>query len=252
MPFTEWGFEITREELEGWVLFEDEDVLAVNKPGGVVCHPSKRGPWSSLVGACREYTGLERLYMPSRLDRETSGVVVFGKRRETGSELQRAIQSRRVKKTYVAVMRGEMRESRVVKEPIGAAEGSVVVVRRAIVDGGQAAETAFEPVAWTGGYTLARVRPHTGRLHQIRVHAEWLGHALIGDKIYGGDGSAFLEFLERGWTEELAERMELRRHALHASRIEFELHGRTVAYEAPLAEDMRAFCESHGLDATLV
>jgi 23S rRNA pseudouridine1911/1915/1917 synthase len=250
MPFTEWGYEITREELAGWILVEDGDVLAVDKPGGVVCHPSKHGPWSSLIGACREYTGLERLYMPSRLDRETSGVVVFGKHREIGSALQRAIQARRVAKTYLAVVHGEMRDACVVREPIGRAEGASVLVRRAVAAGGQEAETAFEPLAWTSDWTLARVRPHTGRLHQIRVHAEWLGHPLVGDKIYGSDGSAFLEFIEHGFTEGLAKRLPLRRHALHATRIEFDLHGRKLAFEAPLAGDLREFCKSHGLDTT--
>jgi len=98
MPCREWGWEITPEELRGWILYEDERLLVVNKPGLVVCHPSKHGPWSSLIGACREYLSLERLHMPSRLDRETSGVVVFARDAEAGSLLQRAMQNRKVHK----------------------------------------------------------------------------------------------------------------------------------------------------------
>jgi len=94
MPLTDTGWLITPDELKSWILHEDEEVVVINKPGLVLCHPSKSGAWSSLVGACREYFGSDRLHMPSRLDRETSGVVVFARTQELGSLLQRAIQHR--------------------------------------------------------------------------------------------------------------------------------------------------------------
>jgi len=92
------------------------------------------------------------------------------------------------------------------------------------------------------GYTLARVQPHTGRKHQIRAHAFWLGLPVIGDKLYGGDDSLYMEFVAHGWTPRLAGALEMGRQALHAARLEFRFPPRiTRTFSAPLAADMRAF-----------
>src|SRR5580704_15287924 len=95
-------------DFRSWILHEDEHLLVVNKPGDVVCHPSKAGPWSSLVGAAREYLGLPTMHLVFRLDRETSGVVVLAKDAATASRLQVAMQKRRVGKSYLAVLTGEL------------------------------------------------------------------------------------------------------------------------------------------------
>lgn len=241
MGRTDWGWLITAEELRGWILREDGDLLVVNKPGSVVCHPSKHGPWSSLIGACRQYLGAEVLHMPSRLDRETSGVVVFARNRELGSKLQTAIERGRVRKTYETILSGRLEEPVTVEAPIGRATDSQVYLKQAVRADGQAAATEFVPLAWRGGYTLARVHPRSGRLHQIRVHAAHLGHSVAGDKLYGPDECLFLEFIERGFTARLAAALPLARQALHASRIEFDLHEGTLSFEAPLAPDLAAF-----------
>jgi 23S rRNA pseudouridine1911/1915/1917 synthase len=88
---------------------------------------------------------------------------------------------------------------------------------------------------------LARVQPHTGRKHQIRAHALWLGYPVLGDKIYGGDDSLYLEFIEHGWTERLAKNCGFTRQALHASRLEFKAPQFTRTFSAPLANDMKEF-----------
>ena len=230
MPRTDWGWLVTPEELQSWILYEDPDLFAVNKPGLVVCHPSKHGPWSSLVGACREYLGLERLHMPSRLDRETSGIVVFAKTPKLATRLQVAMQERRVRKTYHALLVGELRESVVVDQPLGPHPSSKVWIRQAVVPGGVAARTRFEPIGCEAGNTLARIIPETGRLHQIRVHAAWLGHPVAADKIYGPDELLFLEFLEQGWTPRLAAALPFEHQALHASDWSFA----NYAFRAPL------------------
>jgi len=240
MPRTEWGWEITPEEIGAWTIHRGGGLLVVNKPGLVPCHPSKHGPWSSLVGACREYLEVPRLHMPSRLDRETSGVVVLAWDAELGSRLQRAIEHRQVRKVYHAILCGELRKGVVVDQPLGKAEGSAVIVRRAVTPGGQPAQTDFEPLAWGGGFTLARVTPHTGRLHQIRVHASWLGHAVAGDKIYGPDERYFLEFIEHGWTPRLAAALPFERQALHASEWTCEEEHARMRFEAPLPEEWTA------------
>lgn len=232
MPRTEWGWEISPEELRSWILFEDERLLVVNKPGLVVCHPSKRGPRSSLIGACREYLGVERLHMPSRLDRETSGVVVFAKDAALGSLLQRAISHRKVRKVYHAVLMGVLEAAVTVEAGIGKDPGSAVWMKQAVVDDGQPARTEFFPVAAVDGYTLARVEPHTGRMHQIRVHAASIGHAVAGDKIYGPDEKLFLEFLEKGWTARHGEMLRFERQMLHAS--EWQYPDLPLCFYAPL------------------
>ena len=241
VPATGSGFEITLAELTTWIVFEDERLLVLNKPALVLCHPSKSGPWSSLIGACREYTGLATLHMPSRLDRETSGVVVFAKDRAMGSMLQRAIEHRQARKLYRAIVKGFMGGPVTVNQPIGLEGTSVVHIRQCVREDGASALTVFEPLEWREGYTLVDVRPLSGRMHQIRVHAAWLGHPIVGDKIYRPDPQLFLDFIERGWTAELQARLELPRQALHASRIEFEIEGGTLAFEAPFAADLVAF-----------
>ena len=235
---------ITPEELRSWILAETADWLAVNKPAGVVCHPSKHGPWSSLVGAAREYLGEAVLHMPSRLDRETSGIVVLARRREAGSLMQRAIQAGRVRKRYLAVLEGELREPRLVDLPIGRAPASAVFLKQAVREDGQPARTQFIPLDWRGGKTLARVEPETGRLHQIRVHAAAIGHPVAGDKLYGPDETLFLEFIRRGYTERLHRQLGAERHMLHAEELVFELDRGTIRFHAPLAADMARFWES--------
>ncbi len=248
MPVTDWGWLITPEEIESWIVHNDADVLAVNKPGLVVCHPSKHGPWSSLVGACREFLGLERLHMPSRLDRETSGVVVFAKHPAAASELQTAIERRMVTKSYLAILRGELKQNLTVDQPIGQHPDAKVFIRRAVVPHGQPAVTEFHPVASHHGFTLAKVKPQTGRMHQIRVHAEWMGHPIVGDKIYGGDETLFLRFIDTGYTPELAAALDWPRHALHALRLEFDLKSGSRIFEAPLAADLVSLCQKYQLD----
>lgn len=247
MPLTDWGWQITPEEFESWIVAEDERLLAVNKPGLVLCHPSKHGPWSSLVGAAREARGLARLHMPFRLDRETSGVVVLVKDAALASLMQRAVERRQVEKVYLAILEGRLETETLVDQPIGKALESRVVVRRAVTPQGQPSRTRFVPLSIRGGYTLARVDLYTGRLHQIRVHAAWLGHPVAGDKIYGPDETLFLEFIEQGFTPRLIGALPLRRQALHAWRVAFHLTSGGCRFEAPLPEDLSDFCRQTGL-----
>lgn len=238
MPETHWGFEIAPAEFESWVLYEDSDLLAIDKPGGVVCHPSKRGPRSSLIGAAREFRGLDVLHMPSRLDRETSGVVVFAKNKTAGSRLQKQIELRQVSKRYLAILEGRLERRIEVREPIGLCPAAAVKTRRAVSAGGKPAVTVFEPLETRASYTLVAVLPETGRMHQIRVHAAWAGHPIVGDKIYGPDETLYLEFVEHGFTPRLAQALPLRRHALHAERIAFT---DGPEFLAPLAPDLIDF-----------
>ncbi len=239
---------ITPVELESWIVHEDEHFLVVDKPGDVVCHPSKHGPWSSLVGAAREHAGLDTIHLVFRLDRETSGIVVLAKEPRTARRLQMAIQERRVGKTYIAVMTGEIPGAVTVDQPLGDDTASPVFMKSAVCPDGRPSVTRFEPLSRGGGFTLARVTTETGRKHQIRAHAQWLGHSLVGDKIYGPDARLYLDFIDRGWTPQLQALLHLPRQALHCARIDLAPAGMPFAFVAPLPADMRDFCERHGLD----
>ncbi|MDO8803230.1 MAG: pseudouridine synthase [Elusimicrobiota bacterium] len=238
---------IAPDELKSWIIHDDEDVLVIDKPGGVVCHPSKAGPWSSLVGAVREHSGLAVSHLVFRLDRETSGVVVLAKTSAVAGRLQKALRLRRVGKAYLAIMTGEFSEPVTVDQPLGGDESSPVLAKSAVRPGGQSAVTHFTPLSRGGGFTLVRVVTETGRKHQIRAHAQWLGKCLVGDKIYGPDERCFLDFLARGWTPDLAEKLLLPRQALHCSGIDMRKAGVERVFSAPMPADMRAFCDTRGI-----
>lgn len=235
-------------EVPGWIVFENDELLVVNKPGDVVCHPSKAGPWSSLVGALREHTGLPTVHLVFRLDRETSGIVVLTKTSAMASRLQVAMQKRRVGKAYVAIVTGELSTPITVDQPLGDDHHSVVFLKSAVVPEGQPSISHFTPLARGGGYTLVRVVTETGRKHQIRAHAQWLGHSLVGDKIYGPDARCYLEFIDHGWTENLARQLLLPRQALHCAEIDLNRAGLPHVFRATLADDLRAFCAQHGIE----
>ena len=238
---------ISPDELSSWILYEDDSVIVVDKPGDVVCHPSKAGPWSSLAGAVREYAGLKASHLIFRLDRETSVVVVFAKSADAARRLQEAVRLRRTDKYYLALMTGELSEPVTVEQPLGNDPESPVLAKCAVVPGGRSAVTRFTPLAAGGGFTLAGVVIATGRKHQIRAHAQWLGKHLVGDKIYGPGERFFLEFIERGWTKALAEKLLMPRQALHCHSVAFRGAGMDRVFRSPMPADMSGFCEDFGI-----
>ena len=240
-------------DLPGWILRDDDDLLVVNKPGWLVCHPSKNGPLSSLVGAVSEYAGGGKRHLVARLDRETSGLVVFAKRPAVARKLQMAFQKRLVRKRYLAVLEGRLEGGVRVEQPIARRPGGPVFVKSEVREDrtAQDAVTEFAPLAHGGGRTLCEVVPVTGRKHQIRVHAAWLGHPVTGDKIYGPDETLYLEFIERGWTKRLEAALPIQRQALHCAALEFAFPEDPLLLEAPPTEDFRQFCEARmGMDAS--
>jgi 23S rRNA pseudouridine1911/1915/1917 synthase len=238
---------ITADEVPGWIVYEDAQLLVVNKPGDVVCHPSKAGPWSSLVGALREYAKLETVHLVFRLDRETSGVVVLAKDAAMASRLQVAMQKRKIGKAYFAILSGELNGAVTVNQPLGDDLASPVFVKTCVRPDGQAAVSHFTPLSVGGGFSLVRVVTETGRKHQIRAHAQWLGHTMVGDKIYGPDARCYLDFIDHGWTPALEAKLLLPRQALHCAEIDLRATGVDKGFSAPLPTDLRDFCLRHGL-----
>ena len=212
---------ITRDELASWIVRDDEKLLVVNKPPFVVVHPSKAGPWSSLVGASREFTGLERMHLVFRLDRETSGIVLVAKDPDAHRDLMRQFERREVEKSYLAIVEGRLEEPRgSIDYPLGRARASSIGLKIAVSADGQPSLTEWRRVEELEDCTLVECMPHTGRQHQIRVHMAAIGHPLVGDKLYGPDEGYFQKAADGELTGDDLRALGLARHALHSHRLE--------------------------------
>ena len=233
------------------VLWEDDLLLAVNKPAQMNVYPTPRHRHGSLMELVhqrhRDLHGPSE-YSPSlchRLDRETSGLVLFAKSRAARAELARQFEERNVEKTYLAVVRGAVEPAAgTIDLPIGpAGESTVEIKMGAARDGqGQPAVTRYRVLRHLTGRSLVELAPRTGRQHQLRVHMAAIGHPLVGDKLYLGGDRIFLRSLEGELDDEEIARLGLARQALHAWRLGLrhpESRQRTTV-EAPLWPDMES------------
>ncbi len=222
------------------VVYEDDVLIVVSKPAGMLVHPSGARTKGTVVGLLRERYGPE-VDLAHRLDRETSGLLILTRTRQANRIMKAAFKQRRVKKRYLALVRGcPPWEDVVVNLPLGPSDGPVRV-RQAVREDGHPASTRFQVVdRFSPHHALVAAEPLSGRLHQIRVHLEALGYPVFGDKIYGNDGTPFLEFYEHGLTPALVERLGHWRHALHASELWFDhpTEDRVLHVHAPLPRDL--------------
>ncbi len=240
------------------VLASRDGWLAVSKPAGLLVHPTRPGRLVTLHGLLRHWLALElanagQVSLIQRLDRETSGVLLVATAARLARHFSRQIERGEMRKEYRAIVLGWPDwDTRTSDAPI-LREGSrgpfKIWLKQAVHADGAAARTEFSVLQRfeRNGtrFALVSARPRTGRMHQIRVHAAALGHALAGDKIYGPDEGCYLRFIETGWTPELAEVLHLPRHALHAHRLEFsDVDGRRVSVVAPAPPDLEAFAGS--------
>jgi 23S rRNA pseudouridine1911/1915/1917 synthase len=228
------------------VLFEDEDLLVVDKPGGMVCHSAQRPEYGSLVEWLREY-GVTTPRMINRLDRETSGLIVIAKNERAAKILGKAVLRREIEKQYLAICWGEFAaEQGVIDQPIAVSQTSVVYTKRVVnAADGKPSVTGYAIEKRLRDFTVVRLTPRTGRAHQLRVHMAWLGHPIVGDKIYGPDETLYLQFIEKGVTNEMLDKLLLPRHALHAESVAFR-HPTTqqiCTFRAPLPDDMKIFIQ---------
>ena len=236
---------ISEEILRSSIIFEDDDIVVVNKPGWFVCHPSKRGPWSSLVGATREFLGLDTIFLVGRLDRETSGVVLMAKNQAAARIWQKALEQKQVKRTYLAIVEGELNEEVQVAGFVGNDPDSKVFVKQRVTVKSRTskkADTRFFPLYSAEGYTFVSVLTKTGRKHQIRLHAQSIGYPLVGEKLYGHDESYYLNFCESGWNSSWMVELGMDRQALHARR--FGYLDEDEIFEAEIPSDIMSFLEN--------
>ncbi len=227
------------------VLHEDESLLAISKPAGILCHPTDRTVLNTVTAILRRQFPGTALRLAHRLDRDTSGVLLLAKSAEAAKRLQRDFLRRRVQKEYLAIVRGRAPFQKIdVALPIGR-EGLGIHVRQ-IVGTGSPAQTEFECLQASPSASLLLARPRTGRLHQIRVHLAFLGLPLLNERLYGEDGGKlFLAELASARKEGAPRQM------LHARRliIDHPMNGRRLSIEAPVPDDFRAVLKEHGLDS---
>jgi 23S rRNA pseudouridine1911/1915/1917 synthase len=228
------------------VLYEDEDLLAVNKAPGIIVHPARGNPHGTLVNAVAYHAenlskvgGPWRPGVVHRLDRDTSGVIVFAKNDTAHLALARQWEDRAVRKEYVAIVEGAPAlDADVIEQPLGRDRHvrERYAVRR---DGsGKEAQSQYEVAERFDGFALVRVWPKTGRTHQIRIHLAHIGHRVVADRQYGSRDRLMLQDLARGRAE--ADEVLIARQALHAASLTLR-HPRTgepLVLEAPLPEDM--------------
>jgi len=224
------------------ILFEDRDVVVVNKPAGMVTHPSAGHGSGSLVNAllyhCKDLSSINGTLRPGivhRLDMDTSGAIVAAKNDNAHRSLADQFAARTVKKEYLALCYGKpprdifFCDGRIGRHPVRRTEMTICKA----ADEGRDAYTDFQVLErFKGDRFLVRAMPRTGRTHQIRVHLAKNGYPILSDKMYGKE-SALPE-------------LGLARHALHAAKLSFEHPGtgQRVSFEAPLAEDMRGAAET--------
>lgn len=241
-------------ELDFKVIDEDSSWIVVEKPAHLVVHPCSDKEEPTLLGGLQALLACDladgsKLSILTRLDRETSGLVLVAKKREIARELSTQFEARSVRKEYLALVHGwPAWESFECEAPIlraGEVGDSEVWVRQAVHPGGKASTTDFsveERVKWDGReFAWIRCIPKSGRMHQIRVHLEYLGHPIVGDKIYGTDGEAYLQQVRGGLTRELLEQLILPRHALHATRLTISWKGHSLSWESGLPADLARF-----------
>ncbi|RZO96670.1 MAG: RluA family pseudouridine synthase [Gammaproteobacteria bacterium] len=220
------------------IIFEDEEIMIINKSVGMVVHPGSGNPDGTLVNALlahEESLGfLPRAGIVHRLDKDTSGLMVVAKKEAAYLNLIEQLKERSVKRTYMAIVVGVPISNKIINEPIG--RHPKIRTKQAVVKNGKEAITRVSLSESFQGYSLLRVNLETGRTHQIRVHLSHAGYPIVGDSVYG----ARKQFAP-GSTEGLKNIISsFTRQALHASELEL-IHPsseKLVSFEADLPEDM--------------
>lgn len=225
-PMEEYSVSLDNNKIPLTILYEDAYILVINKPPGMITIPSREHPSGSLANALMGYyekIGLSAApHIVTRLDRNTSGIVLVAKHRHIHHLFNLQQKNGRIHKEYVAIAEGVFAKDKgIIEAPIGRKQESII--ERAVVEDGQYARTRYEVLKQYPEFAYVKLHLDTGRTHQIRVHLAFIGHPLLGDDLYGGS----IEKIER--------------HALHCQRISFThpISGEKLSFTAELTDDMK-------------
>jgi 23S rRNA pseudouridine955/2504/2580 synthase/23S rRNA pseudouridine1911/1915/1917 synthase len=224
------------------IIYEDDDIFLVNKSGNLPCHPA--GPFYKHTLWYLLYDHYENFHIIHRLDRETSGIILFAKHKKAAATLSQALANNEFKKTYHTLVYGVFPNSIHARGFLHKDITSEVNKKRAFSENEQTdseyAETFFRCISSNDNYSLVEAQPKTGRLHQIRATLCSLGYPLLGDKLYGPDDTIFIRFVTKSLREDDYTKLIFKRQALHALRLEFP-HPTTkerVSFEAAYPDDI--------------
>lgn len=239
------------------ILFEDDHLLVIDKPSGLLSHPTDKTVLHTVTGLLKaRRPDIPAAYLLHRLDRETSGVLALAKHPAAAKRWTQAMEKHEVQKEYLALVSGipEPRAGRI-DQPIGR-EGKEIKIRQAVThNGGVSAITDYqtERISDLHRVSLVRAFPRTGRLHQIRVHLASRGWPLLGDKLYQGSGELYLKMIQKTLRAEETASTGFPRVALHAAVLSFfhPISGHAMRIEAPFPGDMAAFIEHGSFSDTL-
>jgi 23S rRNA pseudouridine1911/1915/1917 synthase len=248
------------------IVAESDRWIVVDKPANLQAHPSRPDGSRTLWHELSELLAFEianggQISIINRLDRETSGLTLICKHAAAARHFSQLMMQRRIQKEYLALVWGWPERDRYkVEVPIlrqGSKMPSRIYLKQCVHAEGSTAQTTFviekrfaRETSNGGHFSLIRAIPHTGRMHQIRVHLAHLGHPVVGDKIYGPNEENYLRFIQTGWTLELAQSLLLPRHALHSA--ELRVDDEKLAWHSLLPEDLAEFASAPDSDSNIL
>lgn len=225
------------------IIFENEHFIAINKPAGMLSIPDRKQSEPSLKDILKEKYG--NIYTVHRLDKGTSGVIVFAKDEETHKQLSQLFEGRDVAKYYLGLVHGVVSPATgSVEAPIAehpAKNGKMITHIK-----GKPSHTEYEVLETFKLFSWLKFQIHTGRTHQIRVHMQHIGHSIVCDDLYGDPTPVLLSAIKRNYKlskREDEERPILSRLALHSYNLIFELNGETYNFEAEIPKDLKALLQ---------
>ena len=225
------------------VLFEDDFLIAINKPSGLLSIPDREGKEISLKIILQEKYA--EIFTVHRLDKATSGVIVFAKDENTHKHLSQLFESRATEKIYYGLVNGNLLpltgtiEAPIIKHPSG--NNKMCIDKE-----GKESITEYKVLESFKRFSWVEFNIHTGRTHQIRVHAQYIGNSIVCDELYGSSEPVYLSALKHKYNlskKEETEKPILSRLALHAASLKFNLNNKEYFFEAPLPKDLKALLQ---------
>jgi len=224
------------------IVLEHSSFLIVDKPAGWLVHPTRPDGTFTLIDWLRDQYPDEFLSLVSRLDRETSGLLLVARGKENASLFGKMQQRREIQKNYLALVHGRPQNAGLIDQPLdrlGKHQPSQIYIRQAVIPGTCPAQTEYKSLQTRihpkfGQISLVEASPRTGRLHQIRAHFEFIGFPVLNDKIYGQKDEVFIDYIDKDSNNI----PKIARHSLHSSKLSFSYGSEAISQEIGLPQDL--------------